>query len=110
MRGLALVGSSLLLQVSLRVAAAATRSSGTVTVERGASAAPTATGDQRLYGRITSLVRRGDHFELRFDPAWFLSALTANVAQARTRAFRAVPTSVLLSRTTTTSSTRAGGR
>ncbi len=54
----------------------------TVTVERQTNAALSATGDQRLYGKVKSLVRKGDHYELRFDPAWFLSGITANVAQA----------------------------
>jgi hypothetical protein len=53
----------------------------TVTVQQKA-AAPSATGDQRLYGQVKSLVRKGDHYELRFDPALFLSGVTANVAQA----------------------------
>jgi hypothetical protein len=53
----------------------------TVTAERTA-AVVSATGDQRLYGQIKSLERKGDHYELRFDPAWFLSGVTANVAKA----------------------------
>ncbi len=35
-----------------------------------------------LFGHIESLTRKGDHFEMRFDPAWFLSGETANVAAA----------------------------
>jgi hypothetical protein len=64
----------------------------TVTVQKAAvaktvavqqkPAAPSATGDQRLYGLVKSLERKGDHYELRFDPAFFLSGVTANVAQA----------------------------
>lgn len=66
----------------------------TVTVERNTAAATrtviaeqkvaavSATGDQRLYGQIKSLERKGDHYELRFDPAWFLSGVAANVAKA----------------------------
>jgi hypothetical protein len=46
------------------------------------AAALSATGDQRLYGQVKSLERKGDHYELRFDPALFLSGVTANVAQA----------------------------
>jgi hypothetical protein len=53
----------------------------TVTAERTA-AVVSAIGDQRLYGQIKSLERKGDHYELRFDPAWFLSGVTANVAKA----------------------------
>lgn len=36
----------------------------------------------RLFGHIESLKRTGDRFELRLDPAWFLSGETANVAAA----------------------------
>jgi hypothetical protein len=36
----------------------------------------------RIYGHIGSLTRAGDHFELRFDPAWFTSGVTANTAAA----------------------------
>jgi hypothetical protein len=53
----------------------------TVTVQQKA-AALSATGDQRLYGQVKSLERKGDHYELRFDPAFFLSGVAANVAQA----------------------------
>jgi hypothetical protein len=37
---------------------------------------------ERTFGHIKSLTRRGDHYELRFDPAWFTSGETANVAAA----------------------------
>jgi hypothetical protein len=54
------------------------------TVVRTVTVTPSAaTGDQRLYGRIASLERAGRGYELRFDPAWFLSGVTANVAQAQ---------------------------
>jgi hypothetical protein len=53
----------------------------TVAVQHKA-AALSATGDQRLYGQVKSLERKGDHYELRFDPALFLSGVAANVAQA----------------------------
>jgi len=36
----------------------------------------------RIFGHIESLERSGDHFELRFDPAWFTSGVTANTAAA----------------------------
>jgi hypothetical protein len=32
------------------------------------------------FGHIKSLTRSGDHHTMRFDPAWFLSGQTANVA------------------------------
>src|SRR6202008_505845 len=63
----------------------------TVTVERKAPAVGTA--DQRLFGRIASLERKGDHYELRFDPAWFLSGIAANVAQAEDQGMHCAPSS-----------------
>jgi hypothetical protein len=52
-----------------------------VTVEKGL-AQPARSGDQWLYGHIRSLTRSGDHYLLRFDPAWFTSGVTANAAAA----------------------------
>jgi hypothetical protein len=37
-------------------------------------------GDQRLFGHIASLERKGGRYELRFDPAWFTTGATANDA------------------------------
>jgi hypothetical protein len=53
----------------------------------GAAPAPTQTGlgaprENVLFGHIHSLTREGDRFEMRFDPAWFLSGETANIAAA----------------------------
>ena len=39
-------------------------------------------GQMVLYGHIKTLARKGSRFELRFDPAWFTSGVTANVAAA----------------------------
>ena len=36
----------------------------------------------RMYGHIASLERAGDGYRMRFDPAWFTSGVTANVAAA----------------------------
>ena len=33
-----------------------------------------------LYGHIKKLTREGGHYELRFDPAWFTSGVTASRA------------------------------
>jgi hypothetical protein len=82
MRRLAIVSSGLLLAALAAGCGGGRSVVRTVTVEPKASAASSATGDQRLYGQIKSLTLRGDHYELRFDPAWFLSGVTANVAQA----------------------------
>jgi hypothetical protein len=39
-------------------------------------------GEQRLFGHIRSLVRKGDRYEMRFDPAVFTTGVTANTAAA----------------------------
>ncbi len=36
----------------------------------------------RMFGHIGSLESSGGQFELRFDPAWFISGVTANAAAA----------------------------
>jgi hypothetical protein len=38
--------------------------------------------DDKIFGHIRSLVPRGDHYVLRFDPAWFTLGETANTAAA----------------------------
>ena len=45
------------------------------------SAAAEQCGD-RTFGHISSLTRKDDLYEMRFDPAWFTSGVTANVAAA----------------------------
>ena len=37
---------------------------------------------ERTFGRVRSLTRGGGRWVMRFDPAWFTSGLTANVAAA----------------------------
>jgi hypothetical protein len=36
----------------------------------------------RIFGHISSLTEKADRYEMRFDPAWFTSGLTANTAAA----------------------------
>ncbi len=38
--------------------------------------------DNRIFGHVSSLTRKGTRYEMRFDPAWFTSGETANVAAA----------------------------
>lgn len=38
--------------------------------------------ENRIFGRISSLEQKGDQYEMRFDPAWFTSGVTANTAAA----------------------------
>lgn len=49
--------------------------------DHSASAATRCEGD-RVFGHIKSLTAKGNDYELRFDPAWFLSGETANRAAA----------------------------
>src|SRR5919204_736989 len=38
-------------------------------------------GQQTMYGHVRSLTRKGARFELRFDPAWWLTGVTASRAK-----------------------------
>jgi hypothetical protein len=62
------------------------------TVTVAAKPAPAGTADQQLYGQIRSLKQTDGHYELRFDPAWFLSGVSANVAQAEDSGMHCAPT------------------
>jgi hypothetical protein len=52
-------------------------------------AAPT--GQQVFFGHVKSLVRTGGRWQLRFDPAWFLSGVTASQAKFEDTGSRDVP-------------------
>ena len=39
-------------------------------------------GEQRLFGHIRSLARKGGRYEMRFDPAVYTAGVTANTAAA----------------------------
>ena len=54
----------------------------TVTVNPTAKTGVGAPGEQVQFGYVESLTRKGSRYELRFDPAWFLTGETANVAAA----------------------------
>jgi hypothetical protein len=77
------------LAIALIIVVSAPSCGGKTTTEtRTVTAAAPTTGrigppaEQRLFGHIESLRRTGDHYELQFDPAWFLSGETANSAAA----------------------------
>ena len=38
--------------------------------------------ENRAFGHISSLTRMGEQYEMRFDPSWFTSGVTANTAAA----------------------------
>src|SRR6266508_4878082 len=44
-----------------------------------------------VYGHIKALTPKGDHFEMRFDPAWFLSGVTATRAKLEDTGSSEVP-------------------
>jgi hypothetical protein len=52
-----------------------------VTQDASTTVAEKPCGD-RIFGHIRSLTHRGEHLEMRFDPAWFTSGVTANTAAA----------------------------
>ena len=54
----------------------------TVTVDPAAKQGVGPPGESVQFGYVKSLERTGDGYELRFDPAWLLSGITANAAAA----------------------------
>lgn len=54
----------------------------TVTVDATAKTNVGPPAETVEFGYIRSLKRQGNRYRLRFDPAWFLSGVTANVAAA----------------------------
>jgi hypothetical protein len=83
---------SLLIMLATAVAVVATVSAASANSRSAAAPAakqscsfttlPRATpaGQQSLYGHISSLTRKGNHYVLRFDPAWLLGGATASRA------------------------------
>jgi hypothetical protein len=53
-----------------------------LTKDSGSESAAAEACDDRIYGHISSLTPTGDRYEMRFDPAWFTSGVTANTAAA----------------------------
>lgn len=53
-----------------------------LTKDSGNESASTEECDDRVYGHISSLTAKGTRYELRLDPAWFTSGVTANTAAA----------------------------
>jgi len=58
---------------------------------QAAAAQPCDPGDYVLFGHVKSLAPRGGAFELRFDPAWFTSGLTATRAKLEDTGYGDVP-------------------
>lgn len=68
-------GFSHLVAVPAAAAVATTQQSGFKLLPPAAPA-----GQMTLYGHVKALTRKHGHFEMRFDPAWFTSGLTASRA------------------------------
>lgn len=85
-RTLALVKRGALAVLVLALLAAGCGSTKTVTKTVTVTTAKTGVGapaEIPLFGHIKSLKRKGTGYVLRFDPEWFLSGVTANVAAAQ---------------------------
>jgi hypothetical protein len=76
------IKSPLVLVAAAAVAAAAVFASLAFGNEPGTKTVAVAPCGDRIFGHVASLERAGDHFELRFDPAFFTSGVTANTAAA----------------------------
>jgi hypothetical protein len=80
-RSLIFVAAAALLAATVLASVRVFAASGPPSAAASSGAAARPCSDLALYGHIESLTRRGDHFELRFDPAWFLSGVTASRAK-----------------------------
>jgi hypothetical protein len=92
-RSLIVVAGAVLLATTVFASARVFAASGPSSASASSAAAVTPCGpaDLALYGHIKSLTPKGDHFELRFDPAWFLSGLTATRAKLEDSGSSEVP-------------------
>ena len=80
-RSLIFVAGAVLLAATVLGSVRMFAASGPPSAAASSAAAPRPCSDLALYGHIESLTPRGDHFEMRFDPAWFLSGVTASQAK-----------------------------
>ena len=79
-RSLIFVAGAVLLAAAVLGSVRLFSGSGPSSAAASSAAAPRPCGDVALYGHVESLTPKGNHFELRFDPAWFLSGVTASRA------------------------------
>ena len=80
-RSLIFVAGAVLLAATVLGSVRMFAASGPSSAAASSTAAPRPCSDVALYGHIESLTPKGDHFEMRFDPAWFLSGVTASQAK-----------------------------
>ena len=67
---------------AVAVVAAATFGGLYFTKDSGDESAASDECEHDMFGHVASLTPAGDHYELKFDPAWFTSGETANKAAA----------------------------
>ena len=72
--------SLVLLTAVAIIVVAVSASSGLLAAAPASSSALAKQREVVLYGHVKSLTRKGARFELRFDPAWWLTGLTAERA------------------------------
>jgi len=79
-----LCGAAVVISLAVTALGCGGASTATDTATGGDTTGPGqgSSGGLMEFGYIDSLKRKDAGFELRFDPAWFLSGLTANVAAA----------------------------
>jgi hypothetical protein len=63
----------------------------TVTVSHTVTVTAPPSGDQRLYGQIRTMEATSGGYFVHFDPAWFLTGITANAAQAEDQGVTCAP-------------------
>lgn len=90
-RSLIFVVGAVLLAAAVFVSGRLFSGSGPSSAAASPSAAARPCSDLALYGHVRSLTPRGDRFELRFDPAWFLSGVTASRAKLEDTGSSEVP-------------------
>ena len=90
-RSLIFVAGAVLLAATVFASSRVFAASGPSSAAASSAAAARPCSDVALYGHIESLTPKGDHFELRFDPAWFLSGVTASRAKLEDTGSSEVP-------------------
>lgn len=68
--------------VAVALAAGCGGDGGEATTETEAGGIPSPPAERSVFGHVASLEQDGGRWVMRFDPAWFLSGETANVAAA----------------------------
>ena len=60
-------------------------------VAAGSGSSAAATPQNVMYGHIKAMARKGRHFEIKFDPAWWLTGVAAQHAHLEDEGSREVP-------------------